>query len=92
MMAEIVRTLPITHKYGLHARASTRFVEIAKGFASQVFISRDGGGEADGKSVLGILTLGIEVGANVTLRVNGKDAEKAMAALTDLIEDDFGGI
>ena len=91
-MTEIVRTVPITHKYGLHVRASTRFVELARQFGSDVFISRPDGDEVDGKSVLAILTLGIEGGNDVVLRVDGGDAEQAFEALAALVADDFGGI
>ncbi len=92
MIVEIVETLKITHKFGLHARASNKFVELAQNFDSNVFVSRPGGEEVDGKSVLGILTLGIEEGEELTLRINGADAEQAMPALVDLIRADFHGV
>ena len=91
-MMELVQTVKITHKYGLHARASTKFVELAQGFDSKVFLSRPGGEEVDGKSVLGLLTLGVEDGHEVTVRVNGPDSDAAMKALLELIEADFNGV
>ena len=92
MNQELAKTLTITHKYGLHARASTKFVELAKQFSSDVYLSRTGGEEVDGKSVLAILTLGIELGTEIQLRVNGADAEQAMSALTDLVHANFDGV
>ncbi|MEM7168144.1 MAG: HPr family phosphocarrier protein [Planctomycetota bacterium] len=91
---EITRTLPITHKYGLHARASTKFAEVAQQFRAAVFLARAGAsdGEVDGKSVLGILTLGIELGHEIVLRVEGDDAEAAIAALEELVRADFHGV
>jgi phosphotransferase system HPr (HPr) family protein len=38
-------------------------------------------GEADAKSLLGLLALGVEQGAVVTIRADGEDAEEALAAL-----------
>lgn len=91
---EITRTLPITHKYGLHARASTKFAEVAQQFHASVFLARGGTdeGEVDGKSVLGILTLGIELGHEIVIRVEGDDADAAMAALEELVRADFYGV
>ena len=92
MIPELVKTLTITHEQGLHARASTKFVELARNFVSDVYLSRAGDEEVDGKSVLAILTLGIEVGTEISLRIKGKDATKAMAALTALVKCDFDGV
>ena len=89
---ELTQTFPITHKYGMHARASTKFVELAKSFKSDVLLSRSGGEQADGKSVLGILTLGIELGNEVTICVAGVDAQAAMNALAELVQNDFDGV
>ena len=90
MTVELVRTVKVTNKYGLHARASTLFVETASDFASNVYLSRPGGEEVDGKSILGILTLGAEKGQTLQLRVSGDDAQGAMDALVGLIENNFG--
>ncbi len=89
---ELVETVKVTHKYGLHARASTKFVELAQGFDSDVFLSRPGGDEIDGKSVLGLLTLGVEAGHDLTVRISGQDAENAMKALLGLISANFDGV
>ena len=89
---ELTQTVPITHKYGLHARASQRFAEVATSFKSEVFISKDGSPEADGSSVVGLLMLGAEMGNTLQLRISGDDAEACMAALVALIEDNFGGV
>lgn len=88
---KLAKTMTITHKSGLHARASTKFVEEAARFASTVEIAKDGA-VVDGKSVLGLLTLGAELGHEIELRVDGPDAEKALAALADLVERNFDGV
>ena len=55
-------------------------------------MSKDGVNEVDGKSVLGILTLGAELDHEIVVRVKGPDAAECMEALTDLIGRDFDGV
>lgn len=90
---ELERSIEISNKHGLHARASTRFAQVAQQFGCSVHIARDGGSEADevdAKSILGILTLGVEKGQKLRVRVSGDDAQEAMDALVQLIEEKFG--
>ena len=89
---EARETLKITHVSGMHARASTKFVETAQQFQSNVFLSRDGVTEVDGKSVLGCLTLGVEIGHELTIRVEGSDCEECMEALLALVRRNFDGV
>ncbi|MEM7263561.1 MAG: HPr family phosphocarrier protein [Planctomycetota bacterium] len=89
---ELNETVTVTHVSGMHARASTKFVEVAQSYQSDVFISRDGVHEVDGKSILGCLTLGVEVGHEIQIRVVGADAEPCMAALLDLVGRNFDGV
>ena len=87
---EFENLVQINNKYGLHARASTRVAQLAQQFKSTIWISRDGGGqEVDGKSVLGILTLGAASGSQIRIRVMGDDAEKALDALIQLVHANF---
>jgi len=82
-------TLTIRHQVGLHARPAASFVQTAKKFESDVIVTH-GEREANGKSILKVLTLGVEQGAIVTIRTEGKDANQALAALERLIESNFG--
>jgi len=82
-------TITIHHKVGLHARPATLFVQIAKQFESDVIVTH-GEREANGKSILKVLTLGVNQGAVITIRAEGEDAEAVLAALERLIESDFG--
>jgi phosphocarrier protein HPr len=88
---ELERSIEISNKYGLHARASTRLAQVAKQFQSSIVVSTAScATEVDAKSILGILTLGAEKGQTLRIRVNGDDADRAMDALIDLIEAKFG--
>ena len=81
----------ISNKYGLHARASTRLAQVAKQFQSAILVSKIGDSEeVDAKSILGILTLGVEKGQMLRIRTDGDDAEQAMAAVVHLVHQNFG--
>ncbi|TAN31765.1 HPr family phosphocarrier protein [bacterium] len=70
---------------GLHARPAAEFVKLANRFTASTKV-RLNGRQADAKSILGILGLGANGGAEVELEVEGEDAEPALAALRDFLE------
>ena len=57
----------------------------ADGFDCKVLVTRDDQ-SVSGTSILGLMLLGAGEGTELTLQAEGKDAEAAMDALTDLIE------
>jgi phosphotransferase system HPr (HPr) family protein len=64
---------------------------LAYKFESDVWVGKDGQ-EVNGKSILGVLMLACGQGSKISLRVEGKDADKAHAALADLVSGGFGEI
>ena len=82
-------TLIVHHKVGLHARPAALFVQTAKQFESDIQVTHDER-ETNAKSILGVLTLGANQGAVITIRAEGMDADQALAALEALVEDNFG--
>ena len=42
------------------------------------------------KSLLGVLSLGIVKGTTITLIADGSDEKEAVAALVELVQDNFG--
>ena len=82
-------TLTVHHKVGLHARPAALFVQTAKRFNCDVKVTH-GEREANAKSILGVLTLGANQGAVITIRAEGDDAEQSLAALEALVESNFG--
>ena len=87
---EVVQSVKLSNRYGLHARASTRLAQLAKEYESDVRLSREGiEEEVDAKSILGLLTLGAEKGQALRVRVRGADAEGAMEAIVELFNRDF---
>ena len=84
-------TLTVRHNVGLHARPAALFVQTAKQFASDAKVAH-GEREVNAKSILGVLTLGAEQGAVITIRTEGNDADQALAAVAALVEDNFGEV
>jgi phosphotransferase system HPr (HPr) family protein len=83
------RTVTLGSKSGLHARPAAIFVQHAKGFQSEIKLSKDEK-TANGKSILSVLTLGVEHGDQVVLKVTGDDAQLAIDKLVPLLEGDLG--
>lgn len=83
------RTVTLGSKSGLHARPAAIFVQNAKGFQSQITLSKNEK-TVNGKSILSVLSLGAEQGDAVVLTVNGDDAESAVDKLAALLEGDLG--
>jgi phosphocarrier protein len=83
------RTVTLSNKRGLHARASARFVTLAAGLAATVEVEKDGS-KVTGTSIMGLMMLGAAVGDSITIRAEGDGAEEAVAALAQLVDDKFG--
>ncbi len=80
--------IEIINKLGLHARASSKFTQLASRFASDIFISRNNR-RVNGKSIMGVMMLAAAKGTTVTLEVEGQDEADALAALKELINNRF---
>ena len=85
----VERTVTIVNKNGVHARPAAEIVKIAGRFASDVTIVRDDL-EVNGKSIMGVMMLAAECGADITLRADGPDAQEAVDAIATLVESKFG--
>ncbi|MGH1366482.1 MAG: HPr family phosphocarrier protein [Calditrichia bacterium] len=87
-MPALKKTFTIKNKFGLHARPAAHFVKTAGRFKSKIDIAKDGL-VANGKSIMGLMTLAAETGSNVDIMIDGDDAEAAMEAISELIENKF---
>ncbi len=79
----------IQNELGLHLRVAAAFVKVAERFSSDVSVSR-GDISANGKSIIALVTLAAPVGTKIHIVVEGDDAEQAIEALVELVEDRFG--
>ncbi|MDP8289807.1 MAG: HPr family phosphocarrier protein [Candidatus Susulua stagnicola] len=84
-MERIKEQVVIGKTHGLHARPATIFVQLANKFNSSVKIERDGE-IVDGKSIMALLSLGVNFGVEVALMVEGDDAREAMDELKNFLK------
>ena len=85
----IRRTVTISNKLGLHARASAKLTKLAGGFQSEVFMTRNAR-RVNAKSIMGVMMLAAGMGAEVEIEIEGSDEQLAMDAIVALIDDKFG--
>lgn len=89
MMGRAERLVRIRNRLGMHARAAVKFVQLANGFRSEVKVVKEDT-EANGKSIMGLLTLVAAHGVSMTIVAEGDDADAAVAALAELVDGGFG--
>lgn len=85
-MKELKVTLK--NEEGLHARPAAMFVRAANQFTSDITIVSDGD-EVNGKSIIGIMSLGLYSGQEITLQADGADEAEAVEYLTNFIENEL---
>jgi phosphocarrier protein HPr len=84
----VKRTIKISNKLGLHARASAKLTQAASKFQSGVWISRNGR-RVNAKSIMGVMMLAAGLGASVELETDGPDEVAAIDAIEKLFADKF---
>jgi phosphocarrier protein HPr len=81
----------IRNELGLHLRAAASFAKTADRFQSEVTLVR-GDQAANGKSIIALVTLAAPKGTMVRVVADGPDADEALEALVELVEDRFGEV
>ncbi|MFJ6412266.1 phosphocarrier protein HPr [Terribacillus saccharophilus] len=84
-MAE--RTMTITDETGVHARPATILVNKAGGFKSDIQLAYNGK-SVNLKSIMGVMSLGIPQGAEITISAEGDDAEEAVNTIAETIKSE----
>lgn len=83
-----VKEVVLQNQAGLHARPATFFIQKANEFKSLIMIEKEER-RVNAKSLLGVLSLGIEEGTKIKILADGPDEEAAVTALAKLIESGF---
>ena len=83
------RTITVSNKLGLHARASAKLTQTASRYASGVWIARNGR-RVNAKSIMGVMMLAAGRGSSVEIETDGPDEADAIAAIEQLFADKFG--
>ncbi len=76
----------IKNAQGLHMRPAMQFVDTANKFGCNITVS-NGRDVADGKSIMQMATLAAAYGTKLQIKAEGADAEEAVGALRELVED-----
>ena len=82
----ISKNVTVTNPVGLHARPATFFIKKANEYRSSVWIENDSR-RINAKSLLGILSLGIVSGTEITIVADGPDEDDAVAGLEALLKE-----
>lgn len=80
----ITETFTVLNPAGFHARPVKMFVQQAKRFPCKVYVSKDGR-KVNGKSSISMLTLGLALHDEVTLELEGEEAEEALQQLGEVL-------
>lgn len=86
-MSREKREIVIKNKQGLHARPAAMFVQIASRYNSNINVRKDGA-RVNGKSIMGILTLGAEQNSRIVVEADGEDAAEVLEELNKLLTNE----
>ncbi|ENG6105901.1 fused PTS fructose transporter subunit IIA/HPr protein [Serratia liquefaciens] len=82
----------IRNEHGLHARPGTALVNVIKQFSSEITVTNlDGSGKpANGRSLMKVVALGVKKGHHLRFTAKGEDAETALKAIGEAINEGLG--
>jgi phosphocarrier protein HPr len=83
------RTVTVASSVGLHARPASLFSQAAAGTGVTVTLTSAAGRSVNAASILGVLSLGIGHGEQVTLSAEGDGADAAIDTLASVLETDL---
>jgi phosphocarrier protein HPr len=84
----VEREIKVTNVLGVHARPSSKIVQTANRYKSQMSICKDKT-SADAKSILHVMMLGANYDSLVSIRASGEDENEAVNAIVALFEQKF---
>ncbi len=80
----IAREAVVSNGVGLFARPATFFIQKANEFKCSIWVEKDNR-RVNAKSLLGVLSMGLEDGTAFTLIADGADEAEALEALAQLV-------
>jgi len=86
---EVIDRVKVLNKLGLHLRAAAQLVKASSKFKCRVLV-KNGNGHVDGKSLLNLMALAANYGAELTLVYQGEDAQAARVEINQLFLSRFG--
>ena len=82
----IERPITVRFENGLDARPIAFLVQEASQFTSRIFLEV-GSKKINAKSIMGMMTLGLDAGEEITLSANGEDEEAAMESIENYLSN-----
>ena len=79
-----MKDIEVKNQVGLHARPATFFIQKANEYKSSIWVEKEER-RVNAKSLLGILSLGIVVGAKIRIIADGADEQEAVEGLPETI-------
>lgn len=80
----VSKSVVVLNQVGLHAKTATLFIQKANEFKAAIWVEKDAR-RVNAKSLLGVLSLGITRGTEITLSADGADEAEALSSLLALI-------
>jgi phosphocarrier protein HPr len=84
----IERIVTVKNRAGIHARPAALIVKTANSFTSKLYIERDTM-KINGKSIMGIITLGASYKTELKIIVDGTDEQEAADSIEQLFLNRF---
>ncbi|VYS97387.1 HPr-like protein Crh [uncultured Blautia sp.] len=76
----IKKPITVNLSTGLEARPVAQLVQVASQFNSEIYVEV-GEKKVNAKSIMGMMTLGLDAGEEITLLTSGDDEEAAMNSI-----------
>jgi phosphotransferase system HPr (HPr) family protein len=80
----VERKVTVNLETGLHARPAARFVQEANKYSAEIHVVK-GNKKVNAKSIMGIMSLAVSKGTEITITAEGVDAEEAVNALVEIV-------
>ncbi len=84
-MKLVKQSVIVTLNTGLQARPAAYFVQEASRYSSEIYVIK-GSNRVNAKSIMGVMSLAVARGTEITLEATGRDEEQAVAALIAMVQ------
>ncbi|MDR0600058.1 MAG: HPr family phosphocarrier protein [Treponema sp.] len=82
------KMVKVINRAGVHARPAALLVQTAKDFECSIYLEKDND-KINGKSIMGIITLGATYGSEIKISAQGGGEREAVEALARLFQTKF---
>jgi len=76
----------IKDEMGIHARPAGELIKACAAYPCKITIGKDGK-EMDAKRIMGVMSLGVKCGQEITMKFDGEQEAEAAAAIASFLEE-----